>query len=81
MSRATDRQNKALRRFYTMGEVEAITSLSRATIYRKMARGTFPASVPISEGRIGWDTRTVDEWCEDRVGALAKGSRLKSKVG
>ena len=43
MSREIDRQNRFLRRFYSMGEVEAITSLSRATIYRKMAEGTFPS--------------------------------------
>jgi prophage regulatory protein len=72
MSREIDRRNMALRPFYTMGEVEAITSLSRATIYRKMARGTFPASVPISEGRIRWDRQTVDKWCEERVGARIK---------
>ena len=69
MSRETERRNKSLRRFYTMGEVEAITSLSRATIYRKMAQGTFPASVPISEGRVGWERRAVDEWCEGRMAA------------
>ena len=53
-----------MRRFYSMGEVEAITSLSRSTIYRKMAEGTFPPSVEISVGRIGWERRAVDEWCE-----------------
>lgn len=56
-----------MRRFYSMGEVEAITSLSRSTIYRKMARGTFPLSVAISEGRIGWERQSVDEWCEATV--------------
>ena len=48
MTREAERMNKSMRRFYSMGEVEAITSLSRSTIYRKMAQGTFPASVPIS---------------------------------
>jgi prophage regulatory protein len=48
-----------------MGEVEAITSLSRATIYRKMAEGSFPASVKISKGRIGWPKAVVDAWCEE----------------
>jgi predicted DNA-binding transcriptional regulator AlpA len=36
MSREVERKNKSMRRFYSMGEVEAITSLSRSTIYRKM---------------------------------------------
>jgi len=67
MSRETERRNKSLRRFYSIGEVEAITSLSRATIYRKMADGTFPAAVPISKGRVGWERGAVDEWCEARL--------------
>jgi prophage regulatory protein len=67
MTRESERKNKSLRRFYTMGEVEAITSLSRATIYRKMAHGTFPASVQISEGRVGWERRAIDDWCEARM--------------
>jgi prophage regulatory protein len=67
MSRETERKNKSLRRFYSIGEVEAITSLSRATIYRKMADGTFPSSVPISKGRVAWERETVDEWCEARL--------------
>lgn len=67
MTRQSERTNKSLRRFYTMGEVEAITSLSRATIYRKMAQGTFPASVLISEGRVGWERGAVEEWCQQRM--------------
>lgn len=69
MSREVERKDKSLRRFYSVGEVEAITSLSRATIYRKMTQGTFPASVPISAGRVGWDRRAIDEWCEGRLAA------------
>jgi prophage regulatory protein len=69
MSREVERKDKSLRRFYSVGEIEAITSLSRATIYRKMAQGTFPTSVPISAGRVGWDRLAVDEWCEGRLAA------------
>jgi prophage regulatory protein len=68
MSRASERSDKSLRWFYTVGEVEAITTLSRSTIYRKMAEGTFPASVPISEGRVGWDRQVIEEWCRARRG-------------
>jgi prophage regulatory protein len=67
MSREVERRNKSMRRFYSMGEVEAITSLSRSTIYRKMASGTFPCSVLLSEGRIAWERRAVDEWCEAKL--------------
>jgi prophage regulatory protein len=58
---------KSLRRFYTVREVTAITSLSRATLYRKMAKGSFPLPVQISENRVAWDKRVIDEWCEERL--------------
>ena len=73
MSREVERRNKSMRRFYSMGEVEAITSLSRSTIYRKMVQGTFPPSVAISVGRIGWERQAVDEWCEAKI--ATKGRR------
>ena len=69
MSREVERGNKSMRRFYSIGEVEAITSLSRSTIYRKVAAGTFPSQVPISVGRIGWERRAVDQWCEAQLAA------------
>jgi prophage regulatory protein len=62
-----DRRETRLQRFYTIHDVVLITTLSRATIYRKMARGTFPACVSISEGRVAWDARDVDAWCESRM--------------
>lgn len=67
MSRETERKDKTLRRFYTVGEVEAITSLSRSTIYRRMAQGSFPKAVEISAGRVGWDKRSIDDWCEAKL--------------
>jgi prophage regulatory protein len=69
MSREGERKNKSMRRFYSVGEVEAITCLSRSTIYRKMASGTFPSSVAISVGRVGWERRAVEEWCEAKLAA------------
>jgi prophage regulatory protein len=69
MSRESERRNKGLRRFYSIGEVEAITSLSRSTIYRKMSEGAFPASVSITEGRVGWERQAVDQWCEAKLAA------------
>jgi prophage regulatory protein len=67
-----ERMNKSMRRFYSMGEVEAITSLSRSTIYRKIESGTFPASVAISSGRVGWERRAIEEWCEAKLAAAGR---------
>lgn len=36
--------------------------LSRATIYRRMPRGEFPASVPLGGGLIGWRESDINAW-------------------
>lgn len=49
-------------------EVLRRTGLSRATIYRLMARGQFPAQHQLSEGRVGWSEDEVDNWIRLRLG-------------
>lgn len=65
--RQVEKQQAGHPKFYAIHEVVSITTLSRATIYRKMAQGTFPVSVPISEGRVAWPARDIEEWCESRT--------------
>lgn len=43
-------------------EVRQRVKLSRATIYRKMAKGTFPKSEPISDGLVAWYESDIDAW-------------------
>ena len=43
-------------------EVEARTGLSRSTIYSRIARGTFPAPVPLGEKAVGWVEREIDNY-------------------
>lgn len=38
------------------------TGLTRPTLYRKIAEGTFPRQVRISVGCIGWREAEVDAW-------------------
>ncbi|SFN99595.1 transcriptional regulator, AlpA family [Cohaesibacter marisflavi] len=38
------------------------TGLSRSTIYRKMAEGTFPAQIKISIHGTGWRESEVNRW-------------------
>jgi prophage regulatory protein len=38
------------------------TGLSRTTLYRKMADGTFPANVQISVHGVGWREAAVNHW-------------------
>lgn len=44
------------------------TGLSRSTLYRKMAEGTFPPQVRISIHGSGWHESAVNRWVADPVG-------------
>jgi len=44
------------------------TGLSRSTIYRKIAEGTFPAQIKISVNGAGWRESDIDRWVANPVG-------------
>ena len=50
-------------------DVLKITSLSRATLFRKERSGEFPNAVRISAGRVASDSEAVDEWVKEIVSA------------
>ena len=41
------------------------TGLSRSTIYRKIAEGTFPSQVKISVHGAGWHESDINRWIAD----------------
>lgn len=43
------------------------TGLSRSTIYRKIAEGTFPAQIRISVNGAGWRESEINRWIADPV--------------
>ena len=45
-------------------EVEAITGLSRASIYSKMAKGDFPRPLRIGPKSVAWRESNVQEWID-----------------
>jgi prophage regulatory protein len=55
-------------------EVQKRAPLHRATIYRKMANGTFPQSVPLSATpagevtAVGWYETDINAWVADPTG-------------
>ncbi|MCY1458186.1 Prophage CP4-57 regulatory protein (AlpA) [compost metagenome] len=55
------------RRFIRRKDVEAMTSLSRSEIYRRIHNGTFPAQVKLSEGHAVWVESEVTAWIEARI--------------
>ena len=48
--------------------VLARTGLTRSTLYRKIAEGTFPCQVKISIHGAGWRESAVNRWIADPMG-------------
>jgi prophage regulatory protein len=46
--------------------VEAVTGLSRSTIYELMARGEFPRPVKLTARAVAWPESKVAEWLAER---------------
>ena len=56
-----------LERIIRLKTVLARTGLSRSTVYRKIAEGTFPHQVKISVHGTGWRESAVNRWIDDPV--------------
>ena len=54
-------------RIIRMKTVLARTGLSRSTIYRKIAEGTFPDKRRISTNGTGWHESDINRWIENPV--------------
>ena len=55
-------------RIIRMDTVRDRTGLSRSTIYRKIAEGTFPPRIKISINGAGWKESDIDRWIADPAG-------------
>lgn len=56
-------------RFISPNMVADLTSLHRASIYRKVAEGQFPRPIRISDRRIAFKESEVRAWMEAREAA------------
>ncbi|WP_261295535.1 helix-turn-helix transcriptional regulator [Sphingomonas hylomeconis] len=54
--------------FLRIDDVIASTGLSRATIYRLLAAGDFPAKIALTIRCVGWWEADVTAWLESRLG-------------
>jgi prophage regulatory protein len=54
-------------RIVRLKTVLARTGLSRSTIYRKIAEGTFPTQIKISVNGTGWHESDINRWIADPV--------------
>jgi prophage regulatory protein len=43
------------------------TGLGRSTLYKKIAEGTFPQPVPLSDRAVGWVAEEVENWLRARL--------------
>jgi prophage regulatory protein len=55
-------------RIIRLKTVVSRTGLSRSTLYRKIAEGTFPAQLRISTNGTGWRESDIKRWVNDPVG-------------
>lgn len=47
-------------------DVIAMTSLSKASIYRQLKEGTFPAPVRLGPRAVSWILSEIEEWIESK---------------
>ena len=47
-------------------DVEAITGLSRSSIYAAMSRGDFPRPVSIGIRAVAWPRTSIESWIETK---------------
>ncbi|MGF6601431.1 prophage regulatory protein [Paraburkholderia sp. GAS448] len=57
-------------------EVERVTGLSRAGIYKKMRLGDFPEPIKIGAYAVAWRVRDVQRWLQDPTAWRAEGQRI-----
>lgn len=55
-------------------EVERLTRLSKASIYRQIHSGSFPRPLKLGERAVGWRAEEIEEWLASRERAGLGGS-------
>jgi prophage regulatory protein len=55
-----------------LSTVKTATGLSRATIYRRIRQGTFPAPVSLGGRAVGWLESEIGGWIQSRATASGR---------
>lgn len=53
---------QAINPLMTLRAVTQFTSLSRATVYRRVKEGSFPKPIKIGDNRVAWRFEDLDAW-------------------
>ena len=56
-------------KFLKRPDVQAMTSLSRSSIYALMEQGKFPKQIKLSERSVAWIESEIQDWLKSRVSA------------
>jgi prophage regulatory protein len=48
-------------------DVERLTGLARSTIYRDVARGSFPRPVRLTARSVAWSAAEIFAWIDERI--------------
>lgn len=57
-----------MEKHYRRSEVEALTGLSRSTIYDQMSRGLFPRPIKLTGKAVAWPESSLSAWLQSRKG-------------
>ena len=68
-------------RLLKLSEVMHLTGLSKSTIYRRIAEGSFPKPVQISAHGVRWRESDIHKWIMDRPEKTASGAACVRSTG
>jgi prophage regulatory protein len=77
---ANTKAERHLRRIIRLREVEAVTGKKRSAIYEAVAKGTFPAPIPLGPRAVGWLDDEIAKWQEECIASRAE-RRPKQESG
>ena len=56
-----------VKRLIRIKEVCRVTGLSKSTLYAKIADGSFPRSVQLTERCVAWNEADIEAWIQERI--------------
>jgi prophage regulatory protein len=72
-----ERQERRLRRFLRLPEVEEVVGLKHATIYDEIGAGRFPKPVPIGKRAVAWLEDEITDWMNARIRERDAGTAVR----
>jgi prophage regulatory protein len=53
--------------FLRLSAVQAITGLSRSTIYARVGEGKFPKPISLGDRAVGWIENEIADWINEQI--------------